>query len=123
MRAARPASNGRARRFALADLIHCGVCDRRLDSHWNHGRPTYRCRHDHTSTQCAGPPRPKTLYIREDHLTDQIDIRLDDQETDGLIKLEHDRTQSSRVAAALRVAGKIIVFDSVGWRLEEIDST
>lgn len=42
IRAARPAHDGRTRRFALAGLIHCGVCDRRLDSHWNHGRPTYR---------------------------------------------------------------------------------
>ncbi|WP_254896795.1 recombinase family protein [Amycolatopsis sp. Hca4] len=50
IRAARPTSGSQTHRFALAGLIHCGVCDRRLDSHWNHGRPTYRCRHGHTST-------------------------------------------------------------------------
>ncbi|WP_323330529.1 hypothetical protein [Amycolatopsis sp., V23-08] len=42
------------------------MCDRRLNSHWNHGRPTYRRRHCHTSTRRAGQPRPKTLYIRDD---------------------------------------------------------
>jgi recombinase/recombinase-like zinc beta ribbon protein/resolvase-like protein len=77
IRAARPTTDGHAHRFALAGLIHCGVCSRRLDSHWNHGRATYRCRHGHTSTQRVDQPRPKTLYIREDHLVDQIDIRFD----------------------------------------------
>jgi hypothetical protein len=53
IRAARPASDGQVRRFALAGLIRCGVCGRRLDSHWNHGRPTYRCRHGHTRLKSA----------------------------------------------------------------------
>ncbi|MFF1613438.1 recombinase family protein [Amycolatopsis sp. NPDC058278] len=123
IRAARPTSDGQARRFALAGLIHCGVCDRRLDSHWNHGRPTYRCRHGHTSTQRAGQPRPKTPYIREDHLVNQIDIRLEDPGNDGHTKLEPDRARSRRVAAALRDSGRFVVFDSAGWRLEEIDSS
>ncbi|GLY44490.1 hypothetical protein Amsp01_105130 [Amycolatopsis sp. NBRC 101858] len=123
IRAARPASDGRARRFALAGLIHCGVCDRRLDSHWNHGRPTYRCRHGHTSTQRADQPRPKTLYIREDHLIDQINIRLGGQISDGCTRLEPARTRHRHVAATLRDSGKIIVYDGTGWRLKEIDSS
>ncbi len=83
IRAARPAHDGRTRRFALAGLIRCRVCDRRLDSHWNHGRPAYRCRHGYTSTQCTGQPRPRTLYIREDHLVEEISIRLGDEGHDG----------------------------------------
>jgi hypothetical protein len=116
IRAARPASDGQARRFALAGLIHCGVCDRRLDSHWNHGRPTYRCRHGYTSTQCAGQPRAKTLYIREDHLVDQINLQLGDH---GNAKPEVDRTRHRRVAAALHDSGKRVVCDSAGWQLKE----
>jgi site-specific DNA recombinase len=106
IRATRPASDGRAHRFAVAGLIHCGVCDRRLDSHWNHGRPTYRCRHGHTSTQRASQPRPKTLYIREDHLVDQLSIRLGEESNDGHATLALDRTRLKRVAAALRNSGK-----------------
>jgi hypothetical protein len=98
----------------LAGLIHCGVCDRRLDSHWNHGRPTYRCRHGHTSTQRAGQPRPKTLYIREDHLVDEISIRLADEGIEGHPIPELDRPRQRRVAAALRESGKIIVYDDAG---------
>ncbi|MEQ0558190.1 recombinase family protein [Amycolatopsis sp. NEAU-NG30] len=123
IRAARPASDGRARRFALAGLIHCGVCDRRLDSHWNHGRPTYRCRHGHTSTQRASPERAKTLYIREDHLVDEIQVRLGVQDSDGHATPEIDRTRHRRVATMLRKSGKIIVYDGAGWRLQEIDSS
>ncbi|GHG42698.1 MULTISPECIES: recombinase family protein [Amycolatopsis] len=123
VRAARPAGDGQTRRFALAGLIHCGVCNRRLDSHWNHGRPTYRCRHGHTSTQRAGQERAKTLYIREDHLIDQINIRLEEQVSAVAAKLEPDRTRSTRVATALRDSGKRIICDNAGWRLQEIDST
>ncbi|KDN22417.1 recombinase [Amycolatopsis rifamycinica] len=123
IRAARPASDGRPRRFALAGLIHCGVCDRRLDSHWNHGRPTYRCRHGHTSTQRAGQLRPKTLYVREDHLVDEIHIRLRGEGNDGHTELESARTRSSHVAVALRDSGRFVVYDIAGWRLEKIDSS
>ncbi|MGW3995191.1 recombinase family protein [Amycolatopsis sp. NPDC004772] len=123
VRAARPAGDGQARRFALAGLIHCGVCNRRLDSHWNHGRPTYRCRHGHTSSQRAGQPRPKTLYIREDHLVDEIHVRLGVQDGDGHATLESVRTRSSRVATALRGSGQFVVYDDAGWQLEKIDSS
>ncbi|MFJ7212855.1 recombinase family protein [Amycolatopsis sp. NPDC098790] len=123
IRATRTASDGQPRQFALAGLIHCGVCDRRLDSHWNHGRPTYRCRHGHTSTQRAGQLRPKTLYVREDHLVDAISIQLGDPGNDGHTRPELDRPRHRRVAAALRDSGKIIVYDGAGWRLEEIDSS
>ncbi|QKV81125.1 recombinase family protein [Amycolatopsis sp. Hca4] len=118
IRAARPASDGRARRFALAGLIHCGVCDRRLDSHWNHGRPTYRCRHGHTSTQRASERRPKTLYIRENHLVEEISIWLEDEGRDGHATPKLDRPRHRRVAAALRDSGKIIIYDGAGWRLK-----
>ncbi|MGW5746790.1 recombinase family protein, partial [Amycolatopsis sp. NPDC003861] len=123
IRAARPASDGRPRRFALAGLIHCGVCDRRLDSHWNHGRPTYRCRHGHTGTQRADQPQLKTLYIREDHLVDEIHIRLGIQDGDVHARLKSARALSSRVAIALRDSGQYVVCDSDGWRLKEIDSS
>jgi site-specific DNA recombinase len=116
IRTARPAGDGRARRFALAGLIHCGACGRRLDSHWNHGRPTYRCRHGYTSTQCASQSRPKTLYIREDHLIDEISLRLGERCNDGHATSKLGQTRHRRVAAALRKSGKIIVYNSTGWR-------
>nr|WP_255638830.1 hypothetical protein [Amycolatopsis sp. DSM 110486] len=103
--------------------MHCGICHRRLDSHWNHGRPTYRCRHGHRSTQGPTQTRPKTLYIREDHLIDQISIRLGDQTTTGHNEPAPNRTQPSRIATALRTSGTFVICDHAGCRLETINST
>ncbi len=54
--------------YRLAGLLRCGVCGRRAESCWSNGRPAYRCRHGHTSASAPDPARPKTLYIREDHI-------------------------------------------------------
>lgn len=102
IRAARPTQNGRRRRFALAGPIKCGLCGRRLDSHWNHGRPTYRCRHGHSNTQHPGTSRLKTLYIREDHLIDRIAPHIEevnDEPTQGQHPITHANGESRRQSA------------------------
>ena len=38
VRAARQTRDGRARSYLLSGLVRCGVCGRRMDSHWVHGR-------------------------------------------------------------------------------------
>ncbi|WP_199485237.1 recombinase family protein [Actinomadura craniellae] len=55
------------RRYLLAGLLRCGLCERRLESCWSNDRAAYRRRHGHTS---ASRPdgRPKNLYVREGHL-------------------------------------------------------
>lgn len=72
IRATRPTGNGRTRAYLLTGLVRCGLCQRRMDSHWANHRPGYRCRHGHTSTQHRTPDRPKNLYVREDQLLTQI---------------------------------------------------
>jgi len=67
IRAARPAEDGSTRTYLLAGLLRCGVCRRRMDAHWVHDRPGYRCRHGHSSARSADAARPKNLYVREDH--------------------------------------------------------
>jgi hypothetical protein len=66
--------------------------------------------------------RPKTLYIREDHLVEEISIRLEDGGNDCHATPTLDRPRHRRVAAALRDSGKIIVYAGAGWRLKEIYS-
>ena len=56
------------RRYLLAGLLVCGVCGRRLESAWSNGRPAYRCRHGYCSATSPDPDRPKTTYVREDHV-------------------------------------------------------
>lgn len=72
MRAARGTKDGQTRRYVLAGLVVCGVCGRRMDAHWVHGRPGYRCRHGRT-TGSRYPERPvRNVYVREDHLLDVL---------------------------------------------------
>ncbi|WP_461124367.1 recombinase family protein [Saccharothrix stipae] len=68
VRAQRPNRRGETREYLLAGL-RCGVCGRRMESRWVHGRPGYRCRHHH------GPrtqQTPSTLYFREEQLITRI---------------------------------------------------
>ena len=69
--------DGTTRTYALVGLLHCRPCGRRMESHWVHGRPGYRCRHGHTSAKPPTPGRPKTLYLREDHILVLIAVQLD----------------------------------------------
>jgi hypothetical protein len=59
--------DGNHQRYRLTGLIICGLCGRRAEGHWAHGRARYRRRHGHASASAANPYRLKTLYIREDH--------------------------------------------------------
>jgi hypothetical protein len=67
----------------LAGLVRCRLCGRRLDSHWVNGRPGYRCRHGHTSARNRPPEIPKNVYIREDHLLDDLRVRFAETAGDG----------------------------------------
>ncbi|MGK3206738.1 zinc ribbon domain-containing protein [Amycolatopsis sp. MEPSY49] len=60
----------------MAGLVQCQLCGRRLDSHWVNGRPGYRCRHGHTSARNRPPGLAKNVYVREDHLLDDLRARL-----------------------------------------------
>jgi hypothetical protein len=57
-----------ARGYLLAGLLACGLCGRRLESAWSHGRPAYRCRHGYSSAAVPGAARPKSTYLREDQV-------------------------------------------------------
>lgn len=48
IRAARKAGDGMVRAFVLAELVWCGVCGRRMETHWVNGRSCCRCRHGHS---------------------------------------------------------------------------
>lgn len=56
------------RRYLLAGLLRCGICERRMELCWSNNRAAYRCRHGHTSASRSDPDRPRNLYIREDRI-------------------------------------------------------
>jgi hypothetical protein len=70
IRSTRASGDGTHRTYRLAGLLQCGICGRRLDSHWVNNRPGYRCRHGHTSAHSATAhdDRERAVYLREDEL-------------------------------------------------------
>ena len=86
VRAARLPEDGTARTYRLAGLLTCGICGRRMDSHWVNDRPGCRCRHGHTSAATAVRPqeRERSVYVREDELLHDLatTLRQDDAAPD-----------------------------------------
>jgi site-specific DNA recombinase len=72
-----PAGGG-SDRYLLVGLVRCGLCQRRMDSHWVHDRAGYRCRHGHTAANPRRTRRPKTLYRREDQILERVRAALGD---------------------------------------------
>ncbi|GLY32383.1 recombinase family protein [Kineosporia sp. NBRC 101731] len=65
-------TSNRSRTYRLASLVRCNNCLRKMDSHWVHGRPGYRCRHGHRSSRPTQSGTDSTLYLREDELLDRL---------------------------------------------------
>ncbi|MER7006402.1 recombinase family protein [Dactylosporangium sp. NPDC000555] len=59
---------GGVRSYQLVGLLRCGLCRRRLESCWSHGRPAYRCQHGHSSARPRQPNRIRNIYVREDRM-------------------------------------------------------
>jgi len=72
MRTGRTTKDGETRQYVLAGLVTCGVCGRRMDAHWVHGRPGYRCRYGYNSAAPRSADAPLNLYVREDRLLEVL---------------------------------------------------
>jgi hypothetical protein len=116
IRAARQPQDGLARSYLLSGLVRCGVCGRRMDSHWVHGRAGYRCRHGHSSSRPRAADGPRYVYVREDLLVRELVGRLADRPAVP----EVDQVWRSDVAstlAALRAERLLVVHDGRSWDL------
>ncbi|GIF64143.1 putative recombinase [Asanoa ishikariensis] len=105
--------DGNVNRYQLTGLVICGICGRRAEGHWVHGRARYRCRHGHTSANAPRPDRPKTLYVREDHLLEQARAQLSPRAAE-----RGDGSNPAGLAAQLRVRGITIVCTAVSVTLD-----
>jgi hypothetical protein len=72
IRAGRRTKDCETRKYALAGLVVCGMCGRRMDAHWVHGHPGYRCRHGYTTAAPRPGHAPRNVYVREDHLLETL---------------------------------------------------
>jgi hypothetical protein len=57
--------------YALTGLLICQLCGRRLQPHWVHGHPGYRCRHGYTSAQ-QPDEHPRWIYWPERRIHTEI---------------------------------------------------
>ena len=62
--------------YIFRGLIHCGVCDRRMQGQYNHGAAYYRCRYAQEYAIANKIDHPTNVYLREDTLTDPLDTWL-----------------------------------------------
>jgi hypothetical protein len=107
------ADDGNLDRYRLTGLIICGICGRRAEGHWAHGRARYRCRHGYTSASDAQIDRPRTLYVREDQLVEQACTQLA-----PMIGADADSISAFGLAAQLRERGYTLVCTPVSITLD-----
>ncbi|MEV0624212.1 recombinase family protein [Nonomuraea sp. NPDC050404] len=73
----RPATQRKPRRtprpYVLRHLIHCGVCERRMEGTWNNDRANYRCKFPVEYALANKIEHPRTVYVREDHIVAELD--------------------------------------------------
>ena len=60
------------RHYLLAGRMRCGVCGRRMQGHWTHGRAYYRCKftEDYPAGDCQ---HPRNVYVKEDAVVRGLD--------------------------------------------------
>jgi site-specific DNA recombinase len=58
--------------YALRGLVFCGLCDRRMQSHWVNDAPYYRCRFPAEYALANRVQHPLTINLREDAVIGRV---------------------------------------------------
>jgi hypothetical protein len=58
--------------YALRGCVWCAVCERRMQSHWAHDVPYYRCRFPAEYALANRVQHPVNAYLREDQLIGEV---------------------------------------------------
>jgi site-specific DNA recombinase len=59
--------------YALRGLVICGLCERRMQSHWTNGAPYYRCRFPAEYALANRVEHPLNINLREDAVIGRVD--------------------------------------------------
>lgn len=60
-------------RYALRGILHCGLCDRRMQGHRAHDAAYYRCRYPQEYGLANRVHHPSNVYLREDAVLPALD--------------------------------------------------
>ncbi len=80
--------------YMLSGLIHCAVCERKMQGSWNHDKPYYRCRFP-AEYAVSEDRHAKTIYVREDAIVPDLDLWIG-----GLFDDDHLDATTEALAAA-----------------------
>jgi site-specific DNA recombinase len=71
----RPRELTTARTYLLRRRLRCGLCQRRMEAHWIHKQPYYRCAFPSEYATAKHPDlhHPRTVYLREAELLPHLD--------------------------------------------------
>lgn len=61
------------RTYVLRGLVHCGVCQRRMQGQWNHERPYCRCRYPREYALANTVEHPANVYVAEHDVLPVLD--------------------------------------------------
>ncbi|WP_372495157.1 recombinase family protein [Micromonospora phytophila] len=61
------------RSYVLSGLLHCGICQRRMIGSFNNDRNHYRCTYAAEYADTNRIAHPRSVYVREDHILEQLD--------------------------------------------------
>ena len=129
--------------YALRGCVWCGLCGRRMQSHWVHDTPYYRCRFAAEYALANHVEHPLSVNLREDTVIGRVDrwllrefaphrlretisdlaaaqraesaTRMDDHGEAGLVIAECDR-KLAQYRAALDIGGNLVTV--AGWIAE-----
>lgn len=59
--------------YLLPGPLRCGLCHRRMQGTWNHGRAHYRCSYPAEYALGGNIDHPKAVYLREDQAAPELD--------------------------------------------------
>jgi site-specific DNA recombinase len=59
--------------YALRGCVWCGICERRMQSHWANAAPYYRCRFPAEHALANRVEHPLNVNLREDAIIGQVD--------------------------------------------------
>ncbi|WP_229688234.1 recombinase family protein [Micromonospora yangpuensis] len=97
-----------SRNYVLSGLLHCGICKRRMIGSFNNDRNNYRCTYAAEYADANRVAHPRSVYVREDHILEQLDpwlakVLSPDRLTDtvqAMTDAQHDDTDHQAIAAA-----------------------
>ena len=85
----------------IRGLISCGLCGRRMEGSFNHGRLYYRCTASRDFVRQHGLSHPPMLYLREESIADPSDRFLDRELGQGNLTSSLRRIAEAEFRAAL----------------------